>query len=85
MLQNFGNLDQTSGEKPDQQRGDGNKKDGAQADKAIGLGGDIKNRGELVHQGDDPDRQKSQPDPPSLVKGKEVPLAEQFDKQKEQR
>ena len=59
MLQDFGDLREPGADEAHQQAGDGDKDDGAQADEAVRFGGDVKDGGELIHQGDDalpPDR-----------------------------
>ena len=62
------------------QAGDGNKDDGAEADKTVGLGRDVKDGGKLIHQGDDADRQAGEPDPPALVIGEKIGPAKQIKK-----
>ena len=52
-----------------------------QADEAVRFGGDVKDGGELIHQGDDPHRQIGEPDAAVLVKGEQVFPPEQKDKE----
>ena len=82
MLQDFGDLREPGADKAHQQAGDGNKDDGAQADEAVRLGGGVKDRGELIHQGDDAHREIRQPDAAILVEGEQVFPPEQIDKEK---
>ena len=84
MFQNLGDLRQPGGKKPDNQAGCRNKDDGGQADEPVGFGGDVKDGGELVHQGDDPDGQPGEPPAPLVVVGQEFPIPEQVDEQGQQ-
>ena len=58
-----------------------NEDHGAEADEAVSLRRDVKDGGELVHQGDDGHRQEGKPDAPLLVKSEQVPFAQHGDKQ----
>ena len=72
VLQDFGDLGEPGADEAHQQAGDGDKDDGGQADEAVGFGGDVKDGGELIHQGDDAHRQIGEPDAAVLVKGEQV-------------
>ena len=84
VFQDLGDLHQPGGHEPDEAGGDGDKDDGAQADEAVGLGRGVKDRGELVHQGDDRDGQPGEPPAPLVVVGQEFPVPEQVDEQGQQ-
>ncbi len=81
MLQDFGDLREPGADEAHQQAGDGDKDDGAQADEAVRFGGDVKDGGELIHQGDDPHRQIGEPDAAVLVIGEQIFPPEQKDKE----
>ena len=73
-LQDLGDLGEAGAQEPDEQAGDRDKDDGGQADEPVGLGGDVKDGGELVHQGDDPDGQPGEPPAALVVVGQEFPV-----------
>ncbi len=81
LFQDLGDFRQPGTKKPDQQTGNGDKDDGGEADEAVGFGGNVKDGGELVHQGDDPDGQPGEPPAPLEVVGQEFPIPKQVDKE----
>ena len=84
LFQNFGDFCVTVGHEAYQQTGEGDKYQAAGADKAVGLGRGVKNRGELVHQGDDGHRQPGEPQPAVLVIGEQPPAGGQEQKKPHQ-
>ena len=85
VLQDLGDLHQPGGHVMDEDRGEGDKDDGAGADEAVGLGGGVKHRGELVHQGDDRHRQPGEPPAPVEVVRQPPRFPEQIDEKTHQR
>ena len=84
MFEDFGNLRESRTDKADQDARDGNKYDCIQTDKAVGLGGGIKDGGKFIHQRDDTYRQVGKPDFSSPVIGKQVRPAKQDKEQCEE-
>ena len=66
LFQDLGNLHQTGAEKANQQRGQGDEDDGAEADETVRFGRSVKDRGKFVHQGDDGHGEPGEPDSPLL-------------------
>src|SRR5881396_688722 len=84
QLQDLRDLDHARGEHAHEQRGPGDEEDRLQADEAVRLGGRVEDRGELVHQRDEPDREPGEVPLAALGKAEEPLALEEDGEEREQ-
>src|SRR5437867_4437691 len=84
VLQDLRDLDEAGREHRDEQRGADEEEDRLRPDEAMGLGGGVEDRGELVHQGDEPDGEPGEVPLAALGEAEEAPAHRERDEYAEQ-